>query len=814
VYNAIFTSSPKKAPGTDRLSFAILRRAYNAESRIFYLLYRALFAAGYHPKGWREAIGVILPKANKKDYSLPKAYRVISLLNCLGKAFEKILATRLSYLAETGDLLQETQIGGRKQKSALDACLLLQSKVQEAWEKKHTTALLFVDVKGAFDHVSANQLLAMCKKLKLPLALIRWINFFLSERSVQLRFNGQTQPLQRVKIGIPQGSPISPILFLLYIRDICKTRPDTFTFSYIDDICIGASAMSTNKLKQILERTAKAILQEAGESAIEFDVEKTELLYASRKREIPAEPIQVGESLIQPSSCVRWLGFFLDNKLSYKKHVQTKAAAAQKVFQRIRRLGNTQRGLTTQATRQLYAACVSSIADYGIQLWWGKRKNSLLKEYQMLQNAAIRQILGAFRGSPIKAMEIEAAILPVSLRAEKLCCQYAIRILSFAKDHPIRKAIKRQQQLRISTQLGRLAERVQEQSNVEEISILLAKPWSEPASAYATFTISTNDKSETAKFHKRWLQGLRDKAKAPILLYTDGSKMGEEVAAGYCQISVQGRYTVAKNISLGKKLEIMDAELAAVYQALQNLHNRCLQGGDIHVFIDSQAAIKRLQKISLTGGQKVCYDITMLCKILSLQNNKIYISWVPGHKEIQGNEHADRLAKAGLKRKTINPVTSLSYLKRKSKEEILASWKKEWRNTRQAEKGKAYTTATQDRPKVSYKMQLLAGSKRTQAAYYQLKLGKGFFKQFSKAIGKDDKGECFSNCNSLQTPEHLLLHCKHYRKERKKMKDALNTPILTLQLLFNTAKGSAALVAFLEKTKIATANWLLAAGAL
>ena len=95
-------------------------------------------------------------------------------------------------------------------------------------------------------------------------------------------------------------------------------------------------------------------------------------------------------------------------------------------------------------------------------------------------------------------------------------------------------------------------------------------------------------------------------------------------------------------------------------------------------------------------------------------------------------------------------------------------------------------------------MQLLARSKRTQAAYHQLKLGKGFFKQFSKAIGKDDKGECFGNCSSLQTPKHLLLHCKHYTKERKKMKDALNTPILTLPLLFITVKGS----------------WLLAAGAL
>jgi ribonuclease HI len=95
--------------------------------------------------------------------------------------------------------------------------------------------------------------------------------------------------------------------------------------------------------------------------------------------------------------------------------------------------------------------------------------------------------------------------IPVSLRAEKLCYQYAIRVLSFAKNHPVRKAIQRQQQLRISTQLTELAERVQEQSNVEEIYILLAKPWRKPASAYATFNILTSDKLETAKLHKQWL---------------------------------------------------------------------------------------------------------------------------------------------------------------------------------------------------------------------------------------------------------------------------------------------------------------------
>jgi hypothetical protein len=138
--------------------------------------------------------------------------------------------------------------------------------------------------------------------------------------------------------------------------------------------------------------------------------------------------------------------------------------------------------------------------------------------------------------------------------------------------------------------------------NVKEISILFAKPWTKPTSAYATFVISTNSKSKTADLHKQWLQSLVDKPRAPILLYTDGSKMGEEVAAGYCQVSVQGRYIRAKNFSLGQRLEIMDAEVVAAYHALKDVPNQGLQGKEIHVFVDSQAALKRLQNISFTGG--------------------------------------------------------------------------------------------------------------------------------------------------------------------------------------------------------------------
>ena len=94
-----------------------------------------------------------------------------------------------------------------------------------------------------------------------------------------------------------------------------------------------------------------------------------------------------------------------------------------------------------QATRQLYIACVASIADYGTQAWWGRGKRGLLQYYQTLQNTALRQILGAFKGSPIRAMEIEAAILPPQFRAEKLCQQYAICIKLFSSSYLIRKAL-------------------------------------------------------------------------------------------------------------------------------------------------------------------------------------------------------------------------------------------------------------------------------------------------------------------------------------------------------------------------------------
>ena len=201
------------------------------------------------------------------------------------------------------------------------------------------------------------------------------------------------------------------MLFLLYIQDICKSRPGSLNVSYIDDFCFASTSTSFSKNCRTLQRTAIQLFAEAREAAIEFEIDKTELLHVHRGRQEALQPIELEGQVFAPSKVVRWLGFFLDSKLSFKTHVEKKTAAAQKVFAQLQRLGNTQQGLTVQALRQLYLACITTVADYGAQLWWHtERKGMLLKHYNALQNLALPRMLGAFKSSPTMAMEIEAAI--------------------------------------------------------------------------------------------------------------------------------------------------------------------------------------------------------------------------------------------------------------------------------------------------------------------------------------------------------------------------------------------------------------------
>lgn len=296
-----------------------------------------------------------MKKPSKPDYSQPKAYRIISLLNCLGKISERIIAKRLGYLAKVSNLLDSSQIGGRLKKSAIDAALLLTNEVEVNRQKGLKTSTLFLDVKCAFDHVSRNRLLQILQKQKLPTSLILWVSSFLSKRRIRLAFDGQLESFRDIETGIPQGSPISPILFLIYIRELFKSKAVKI-ISYIDDIAIITASTSLKKNIRILEREVTIIHTSGEENAVAFDLTKTELMHFTGRKTVEQGTQQHIITLpngdtVQPSGLIRWLGIWFDPKLSFRNHIQMRVAQATQSFHRMARLANTGRGLGPAAMR-------------------------------------------------------------------------------------------------------------------------------------------------------------------------------------------------------------------------------------------------------------------------------------------------------------------------------------------------------------------------------------------------------------------------------------------------------------------------------
>ena len=254
----------------------------------------------------------------------------------------------------------------------------------------------------------------------------------------------------------------------------------------------------------------------------------------------------------------------------------------------------------------------------------------------------------------------------------------------------------------------------------------------------------------------------------------------------------------------------MDSELYAIYKALVEANRQAQTNREIknaYIFIDSQAAIKRLLNLSKTGGQHTTWKVYSLVDKLSQQNISTKFYWVPGHYGIYGNEMADKAAKAAQEKEVIeDSFTSLSYLKRKIRENTLQEWKEKWEASKS--KGKHYSSIVKDSPSLTLKAPKEKIVKRTHSAYYQLKLGRGFFKSFTSKIGDNPDNKCLRECDSIQTPRHLVLYCKKYQEERKILEKALLGLPLSLENLFSIRKGREALIQYLSKTEIATYQWL------
>lgn len=250
-------------------------------------LFNACVRTGYNQKHFQRSITVVLRKQGKDDYQLAKSYRPVALLNTLGTFLKAIIAQRISYAVETESLLPKNHLGGRRGVSTDHAIHIIIDRIKLAWGKgSPVVSLLLLDVSGAYDNVSHARLLHNLRKRRLG-QLVPWVKAFLSNRSTRIRMPEGMSDRFPTPAGIPQGSPISPILYLIYNADLIESCGNGVTSNgWVDDACLMVKGDSERETTQKLRSACLKADQWARKHASVFDPKKYALIHFLNAQEV------------------------------------------------------------------------------------------------------------------------------------------------------------------------------------------------------------------------------------------------------------------------------------------------------------------------------------------------------------------------------------------------------------------------------------------------------------------------------------------------------------------------------------------------
>ena len=249
-----------KAPGTDKINNKILKHLKPDLLKFLHFFFNLSINFGIHLAKWKIAKVFMLHKAGKPE-DLVGSYRPLSLGSCLGKLLEKAVADNLSNWAEVNKKFNKQQNGFRKHRSTNDNLFKLFETIKTGFHKGHPTTGIVVDVDKAFDQVWYKGLLFKRTLMGLNRKLIRWISNFLYQRKLIISVNDLLSDQITLIHGVPQGSPFSTVLFILYVSDIPQPNDAQVNISqFADDIALWAQVPGIRSINLRLQKYLDQIL--------------------------------------------------------------------------------------------------------------------------------------------------------------------------------------------------------------------------------------------------------------------------------------------------------------------------------------------------------------------------------------------------------------------------------------------------------------------------------------------------------------------------------------------------------------------------
>ncbi|KAJ5152544.1 hypothetical protein N7492_009824 [Penicillium capsulatum] len=428
-----------KAPGEDGLPVIVWKMTWPTVKHRVLDLFQASVEEGTLPRQWRHAKIIPLKKPNKENYTIAKAWRPISLLATLGKILESVVAERISHAVETHGLLPTSHFGARKQRSAEQALVLLQEQIYAGWRSRRVLSLISFDVKGAYNGVCKERLLQRMKARGIPEGLLRWVEAFCSERTANIQINGQLSEVQILpQAGLPQGSPLSPILFLFFNADLVQRQIDSQggAVAFVDDFTAWVTGPTAQSNREGIEAIINDALDWERRSGSTFEADKTATIhFAPKTRKSDHEPFTIKGQTVVPQDHVKILGLLMDTRLKYKEHIARAASKGLEAAMELRRL----RGLTPASARQLFTSTVAPVVDYASNVWMHACKDKAMGPINRVQRVGAQAIVGTFLTVATSVAEAEAHIATAQHRFWRRAVKMWTDLHTLPETNPLRR---------------------------------------------------------------------------------------------------------------------------------------------------------------------------------------------------------------------------------------------------------------------------------------------------------------------------------------------------------------------------------------
>lgn len=382
----IINSLKNKSSNLNTIPTKLLKSIRNIISIPLTNLINDSFTSGTFPDSLKIArVTPIYKEGKKTDLN---NYRPISVLPIISKVFEKIAHKQLYKFLEQNSLLDNSQFGFRSNKSTTHAILNFMNYLHNNLDNGNLVFSIFLDFRKAFDSVNHEILLSKLHTYGIRGNSLDWFRSYLTNRKQYVCINNVNSSLKLVEYGVPQGSILGPLLFLIFINDITKCSKLFKYILYADD-----STLSTGVNESELEKHVSLINDELNNlytwlnsNKIAINKKKTKFMIFTCKKSFMISHIQIGNDLIEEADNIKFLGIHLDNHLNFKHHI---SETSKKLSKSIGLLHKLKHFLPFNILKILYSSLIQPYLTYGLEAWHGTYKNYTKKIF-VLQKKAIR----------------------------------------------------------------------------------------------------------------------------------------------------------------------------------------------------------------------------------------------------------------------------------------------------------------------------------------------------------------------------------------------------------------------------------------